>query len=55
MDDLLIRGEEARRRRSHKKRRLKPDEVIDNSNLRLKTQLKPQQVNTSNVFHALIY
>lgn len=51
MDDLLIRGEQARRKRSHKRRRLKPDEVTDNTNLRLETQLQPQQVCFEFRFH----
>lgn len=55
MDDLLIRGEQARRKRSHKKRRLKPDEVIDNTNLRLEAQFQPQQVWFEFRFHLPLF
>ncbi|XP_031558770.1 uncharacterized protein LOC116295156 [Actinia tenebrosa] len=53
IDDLLVRGEQARQKRSHKRRRLKPDEVPDNTNLRLETQ--PQQdTSSSNWFKEMI-
>ena len=41
MNDILIRGEEARRRRS-KKRRLQPGELIVDSNVRLRREPEPQ-------------